>query len=227
MKLLVSDYDGTLKSSVKNLKINIETIKEFVSQGNTFCIATGRPYDSIKKEIDLYKIPYNYLICNNGLTIFDNNDNLLYSKVMDIEDIIFFLKFANINPKNYSLYNIYGIKSNINVIYVKISNLGLSQICQMKKDINNWFNDLSVYTSFNNLYLESKTNKALGIKKLMEIERLSFDANDIYTVGDYKNDLDMLKEFNGYKVLFSYPCLLGKKIKTCMEVHTLVKKIMR
>ena len=43
MKLLVSDYDGTLKSDVKNLKININAIKKFMDEGNTFCIATGRP----------------------------------------------------------------------------------------------------------------------------------------------------------------------------------------
>ena len=55
MKLLVSDYDGTLKSDIKNLMVNIEAINEFRKKGNHFSIATGRDYYSIKKEIDKYK----------------------------------------------------------------------------------------------------------------------------------------------------------------------------
>ena len=34
MKLLVSDYDGTLKPDIKNLMINIEAINEFRKKGN-------------------------------------------------------------------------------------------------------------------------------------------------------------------------------------------------
>ena len=35
MKLLVSDYDGTLKSDVKNLKININAIKKLLTFVNS------------------------------------------------------------------------------------------------------------------------------------------------------------------------------------------------
>lgn len=227
MKLLVSDYDGTLKSDLKNLKINVEAIRNFMNNGHTFCIATGRPYNSIKKEIKLYNIPYDYLICNNGLTIFDNKDNLIYGKKMNIDEIIFFLEFMQIDKSHYSLHNIYGEKTSNDVVFVCVNSLNLSKLKEIKQEINNWFVDISTYQQFNYLYLESKTNKAIGIKKLIELEKLSFDYSDIHTVGDCVNDIEMLQEFNGHKVLFSYPCLFGKNIKTCREVHTLVKRIMR
>lgn len=227
MKLLVSDYDGTLKSDLKNLKINVNTIRNFMNDGHTFCIATGRPYNSMKQEIKTYDIPYDYLICNNGLTIFDNKDNLIYGKRMDIDDITFFFDFMQIDSKNYSLYNVYGESASSDVVFVNIHHLKLSKLIKLKREAASWFDAVATYQQFNNLYLESKTNKAIGIKNLIELEKLSFADRDIHTVGDSKNDIEMLQEFNGHKVMFSYPCLFGKNIKTCREVHTLVKKIMR
>ena len=35
MKLLVSDYDGTFNSDLRNLRINIKTIEKFRKKGNT------------------------------------------------------------------------------------------------------------------------------------------------------------------------------------------------
>ena len=49
--------------------------------------------------------------------------------------------------------------------------------------------------------------------------------NDVYTVGDSINDIDMLQKYNGHKMLFSHPQLLLKNIPTTKEVHTLIKKI--
>ena len=73
MKLLVSDYDGTLKSSVKDLMLNIEAINKFREKGNLFVIITGRG-KSIREYIEEYNIPYDYLICENGAIIYDKND---------------------------------------------------------------------------------------------------------------------------------------------------------
>ena len=47
--MLVSDYDGTFKSNIKNLKINIEAVNRFRENGNLFAISTARSFNSIKK----------------------------------------------------------------------------------------------------------------------------------------------------------------------------------
>ena len=72
MKLLVSDFDGTFDSrnSKSAIDKNIEAIKRFRDQGNIFAIATGRHYESIRKKIEKYQIPYDYLVCADGISTF-------------------------------------------------------------------------------------------------------------------------------------------------------------
>ena len=79
-KLLVSDYDGTFYSDLRNLKINIKAIEKFRKAGNLFAISTGRAYDSIKKECKKHNIPYDYLFCNDGAVLFNKDDGLIYAK---------------------------------------------------------------------------------------------------------------------------------------------------
>ena len=87
MKLLVTDYDGTMyyeKQDLKTLRENIEALKQFKKQ-NMVVIATGRPFTSIKKEIDTYDIPYNYIISSNGACLFDQNDSPIYTQTIKQE----------------------------------------------------------------------------------------------------------------------------------------------
>lgn len=74
MYVLASDYDGTLKTRIHDLHINIKSLKKFRSLGNKFIIATGRSFESIKKEIDEFEILFDYLSCNDGAVSF--NDSL-------------------------------------------------------------------------------------------------------------------------------------------------------
>ena len=73
MKILASDFDETifyLDKKEQTIK-NIEAIRKFVDLGNIFCIITGRNYSDLKILIDKYKIPYTYLICEDGAKIFN------------------------------------------------------------------------------------------------------------------------------------------------------------
>ena len=99
MKCLISDFDGTLYDN--NFINNLKSIKEFIDDGNIFVVATGRTFKNIKKKIVEAGIPYNYLICNNGLTIFDDKNNLIYSQKLNVEDILFFLKYIIIKAYKY------------------------------------------------------------------------------------------------------------------------------
>ena len=50
MKILASDFDNTiyfLDDEEKNIR-NSEAIRKFISQGNIFCIITGRNYSDLK-----------------------------------------------------------------------------------------------------------------------------------------------------------------------------------
>ena len=78
VKILVADYDNTFYTDENQLYKNIECIREFQNNGNLFVISTSRSWKSMKKEIDTYKIPFDYLCCNTGGSIFDHDGDLLY-----------------------------------------------------------------------------------------------------------------------------------------------------
>ena len=97
MKLLVSDYDGTFNEdkNISKINSNIDAVKRFMDNGNLFAFATGRSFDSIKGETSRYKIPYDYLICNNGSAIFDRDDNLIFQNTILIDTVKKTLRYLN------------------------------------------------------------------------------------------------------------------------------------
>lgn len=72
--LALSDLDGTLLNSKGNLtKYTIRIIKQFIEQGNIFCLATARPFRStmqIYEQLGLKTICVNY----NGAYMFNPYD---------------------------------------------------------------------------------------------------------------------------------------------------------
>src|SRR5699024_5269316 len=76
-------------------------------------ISTSRSWESIKKEIDEYKIPFDYLCCNTGGTIFDNKgDSLFIGNIADsvinkVENILAKLNSKNISITRYGTYKEY------------------------------------------------------------------------------------------------------------------------
>lgn len=88
MKLLATDYDGTLKFSDSVLEEDVNAIKEWRKAGNVFAIATGRSKNSVTEELKKYDIPVDYYITNNGGMIFDANGNILYSSSLDMTTAI-------------------------------------------------------------------------------------------------------------------------------------------
>ena len=82
MKLLVTDFDGTLYTDDYNK--NIEALNKFKQKGNKIVIATGRYLSSLKEDLDK-RIDYDYLICTDGSIIYDNNDDVIYKELLDKE----------------------------------------------------------------------------------------------------------------------------------------------
>lgn len=72
-KIIFSDYDGTLDTSENDIAKNIEAIQKFRNNGNLFVVATGRSYLDLKRKLNLYPIPFDYLIVNHGGVILDKS----------------------------------------------------------------------------------------------------------------------------------------------------------
>lgn len=95
MKLLASDYDGTLKYLDHVTKQDIDSIKKWQEEGNLFVMDTGRSMESILEEMKKYGIHPDFYVTNNGGMLFDRNLNELFSSYLDplmSHDIIFIAK---------------------------------------------------------------------------------------------------------------------------------------
>lgn len=226
MKLLVTDYDGTMyyeKQDLKTLRENIEALKQFKKQ-NMVVIATGRPFTSIKKEIDTYDIPYNYIISSNGACLFDQDDSPIYTQTIKQEIIQKTVAYLQKLPyiSKIKLIDIYGNETNnlenVIQIYVEIKISSIFELKRIKQELE--FLDNNQF--FNMCYFFNQTDKIDGIKRIQE--QHSIESKDIYTIGNDTNDLLMLKEYNGYRVPYSYPRIILERLPKT-SVKKLVHKI--
>lgn len=224
MKLLISDYDETLKSNLKNLYINIEAINKFRARGNKFIIATGREFKSIKTEINNYNIKYDYLICNNGLIIFDNKDNIISAYPLTEETMKKIYDSFRYGICNTSKYNFYEhTLENENILEIK-ARFETNEKAQKHKDYLER-NIVGIHCDIfdKNLFIGNYSSKGTAIKEIQKIENI--EKNNIYTIGDDINDMEMLQEFNGYRMINSSKKLWFKGLPVKTQVHKLIKKI--
>ena len=202
MKLLVSDYDGTIEIEelFKDPYIpndTISNIQHFIDYGNKFMIATARPYDSIIEEVDRYNIPYDFISTLNGCIIHDNSGNVIYSKdivPVDIDELCRLYscikKIEQIKDDDKLLYYILKTrlfdKSKELFDYLKMSGF----------DVQSWF--LNTYNIAHPI--SNKIDSVIYIQNLLGI-----CDNDIITIGDAKDDLKMIKNYYSYGIVSYLP----------------------
>lgn len=214
MKIIVSDYDDTFYlhkiNKIKNyikIKQNIKAVKNFRRKGNLFIIATGRYYDSIIKEINKYKIEFDYLICNNGADIYDKKCNLIYLKKLPS------LAIDNLNKLNFKLIKDGSKKEVVAAINYNVNKKIVDEIKRIQ--------DVIVEVKSYKIKVIPKTNKLDAIKKIIK----NYKEVEVYTFGDGENDLEMLNVYTGATLNKE---ISNKKIKLisnlASEINILTKK---
>lgn len=229
MKLLVSDYDGTFNEDNKLSKINknIDAVKRFMDSGNIFAFATGRNYDSIKKEITKYHIPYNYLICSNGSIVFDHKDRVLFQNTILVDTVKKTLRYLNKLGfvKSLELRDAYGRStSDYNNVCEIVCTLKFKNSLDARM-VREEIAFLNSFSFMNVVIFKEELDKKDGIYVVSGIEGIG--KEDIYTIGDASNDKGMLREFNGFKMPYSYPEIMFSEARIVRSVKSLVIKIER
>ena len=205
-KILVSDYDNTFYINEYDIKNNIQNVEKFRNKDNIFVIATGRSYYDFNKKLKEYPIKYDYLIINQGATILDLDGNIIEKYIIDenIKNaIIQDLELCNQDTMFVCsvLESRVSIESsNITKIHKRIETIEEAE--KMNNIINNKYSShiISYLIPSNNAIeiISSKTNKAKAIDKIANIENV--DKQNIFTIGDSYNDIEMIKSFNGFCV---------------------------
>lgn len=202
MKLIVSDFDLTFFD--QNYDENIRLINKFVEKGNIFVIATGRGFESLKKDVENKNIKYQYLVCSDGSVILDKDFNLLQTVVFEpkiINEIIEKIQTDN----NLKLLEIDENNDGISAIYAKFSSMEYAT--HILSDILKQY-DVKGYVSTHGIKIINKNiSKVSGVEYIKKI--LNCSDKDIYAIGDRINDFEMINKYNGY--------LIGKDISNFKE----------
>lgn len=245
-KLLVSDYDGTFipeSKSIEELKSNRDAVKRFLSLSNIFAFATGRHFNSIKSETLTYELPYNYLICNNGTSIFDSKDNLIHYNLIPFSIVIRTIKYLNRKKviKSIKYNDIYGNETRnfkeVAEIVCVVDIPSPSALEELKDELAFL---QTIYFTINSsqyvtvadedtpkgtqyLIVKKPSDKKEAVKFISNIEGILLP--DIYTIGNDFNDYGMIECYNGFKMIDSRSELELLDAKEVSSIRELVKRI--
>lgn len=198
MKILASDFDETIyfpDNKEVNEK-NIESIKKFISNGNIFCIITGRNYTDLKQLLNKNNIPYSYLICEDGAKVFNNVDYCLDTILLEEKEIKEIIPILEEIKCDYYLDDGYNKTEYYNdCVKIVVNCTDEEEKNKIVKIIKDKV-DIHIYASRTHVNIIHKTvNKENAVKKLFNLEHL--DYNKLYVIGDNDNDYEMIKAFNG------------------------------
>lgn len=221
MKLLATDYDGTLLFGDTLLQEDLDAIHKWREDGNLFAIVTGRSHESMMKQIAEYGLQLDYLVTNNGGMIFDKEGkNLLASQLDTITAIdLMFACHEQDDVVSYVVndgYNRHKITVNPNLVDHRYPHMQddwseeqimdsahFAQIVFSMRDrdaatefadkVNMYFG--ATVTAFaNNCVVDvvpNGTSKATGLEFITAYSDV--DEDDVYAIGDSNNDIPMLE----------------------------------
>ncbi len=227
--LLVSDFDNTYYLGDILTYYNNHKIKEFIEKENIFAFATLRSYKIMRQKIKQLNLIFNYLSLCNGSVLLDNNLNLLFEQLIS-DDIV--LKILNIlkNYKGHVSTDLVDSKDEITEndcvrISIRVWNpIVKSDILKELKSIEG----IQIKTDFfHNIFLihvlNGSANKANNVRLIADIEKI--DKENIFTVGDSKDDLKMIETFTGFSsILGNLSCRKASQ-KTILSVGKLAEDI--
>ena len=222
MKLLVTDYDNTLElhydftDNISILKRNINSINKFMKK-NLVCIATGRHFDAIYKTLIENNINFNYLCANNGAELYDGSYNLLFCLPIEEQDLEILRKLGNKvffrNPCNSKLI------SSANLYFDNLKDFE-----QTKEYLDDNLTKSFVEYKYPKIkVINKKCNKLNIIKIIQDLEKI--DDKSIYPIGDDKNDIQMIKYYNGYSLITAKEETKKVASKLYEELNQLIKEI--
>lgn len=219
MKLIASDFDGTITRGGRVWEDDLAAIHKWRSEGNLFGVVSGRVLFGIEYEVERHNIEYDYLVGASGGQAEDNLKNELFSFKCCREHILsmaqYILKNGGLtcgvgyDRTHVTLFNLMDNKNEIDmkllatIPYTYQINTVFKTDEKAMKFTENLNRDFKgIFTAHQNGVCVDippyGVTKAAGIAKVADI--YGIDTNDIITVGDNCNDITMLEAFHGVAV---------------------------
>lgn len=217
MKIIASDYDGTLNHGGIDDKKR-ETIKEWREKGNKFGIVSGRITDDLLRIYKKDNLELDFLLACNGAVILTTDGKILKEDRIDgdilkpILDFIFSLgaDWAAIQsdrsyiidendndrlPDEFTRKTLPDLKyfNQVSTI-LEDEEEALMVTNAIKEQFSDKLNPLQNGRCID--IVSSRINKAKGLYDYLELVGGKYE--DMITVGDNINDTHMIKEFRSY-----------------------------
>ena len=213
MKIIASDFDGTINYNGKISEEDKEAIKKFREAGNKFGIVTGRDVDLAQWIKQENGFEFDFVICCTGGVIKNGDGEIIHCQKGKVEDFFYDL----IEESKKCGANFFAIGDTLLKCYVDMngkiplqldsikefthSNVGFTTeegATRFAKFVNENYSDkISAYQNGWHVDMPPvNVSKVTGVYAYANM----FDSPEIYAVGDNVNDLPMIEEFNGFAV---------------------------
>ena len=158
--------------------------------------------------------------------MYDRDDKLIFISKMDKDDV----KVSEFLKKQYGQkINIYDIISdNSNIPEEKVIQIFDINFIQISRDITKFLDENlinSTYsTNLNCIYLKHKeASKSLTIQYLEN--EIGIEKRNIFTIGDHNNDYEMIRDYNGFTMLWGTKKAREYAIKSYLLMSGLILDI--
>lgn len=255
MKLLASNYDGTLCYGKKVMAEDSNAIRKWQKEGNLFAIVTGRSKESLEKYLEKDGLEPDFLVTNNGMIIFDRDSNLIESNYLDYVTAIDIMYIAKETPgvASYVVNDGYHrhrivvdpdikdvryptmkpdlseeeVMNLSNFSQIVISMIGTERAEAFAEEMNLFF-DEGIVAYANNYCVDVV---AKGISKGTGLEFVAnyadIDMDDVYVIGNLNKDVPMLSITENRAAFFTAPDSIKQMCpKEYMSVYQMVDDIL-
>ncbi len=226
MHIVASDYDGTMYHQGELIGPLLPAIDKWRRNGNIFGIATGRDYPMIRREVERWKIPVDFIVCLNGALAVDASGRELFRRYLDDSHISalcrhpaaensLHIQLSGDGPTRVVLRpDSWFPKSGLEfeevtfpaaLALTRLGQISLSypslEICQeweyrLRED---FAGVLSTHPNKVSIDLnQAGVNKASGLADFLLA--MGWESHPVSVIGDGSNDLEMIRRFNGFTV---------------------------
>lgn len=229
--LLCSDVDGTLTSAKGLCPRNVEAIDRFIAAGGRFSLCSGRDVEYLRSLPGIrVSAPF---VCLNGTQIYDAEaEQTLYLKALDASYRPAVIQAMERYPQTLHSTTVYqrGEHKSVQTTYRNGMDLTGIPETDIQKAVMGFTNEEDtlackewIEQSFPSLHLcrswpigleilPKDGHKGLAVQRLKELT----GAELLVAVGDFENDLDMLKAADlAYAPVGAHPSVLAVATAVC------------
>lgn len=250
MKLLASDFDGTLAIHNCVPEINYEYIELLRRQGHHFAIVTGRGEMAV---IDNMRPMFDYILATSGSYIVNNLGNVIYRSLLAKEQLLQMISIArNSNACSYEISN--GCFASLTYLvpvdkhpyqslkkFLKSFSGVESELLEADLNVQfsiAFYNEADrdqvllelekiegIHIHINGLYVDI-TNSACSKQTAIEYLNSINQYDQIFTIGDALNDYEMVKSNYGFAMEDGHDDLKQIARQTVPSVAECIRRIL-